>query len=147
MKKTLLHILMHDGRLLLRAIEEELSPLGLHHGQGRILVAIASAGAVTQADLARRMDIKPATVTNMLKPLAANKLIHRETDPKTNRAMVVALTADGQQACSEIQKAWERIEERMSAELPDIDLEHLFALLESIRSALGGNDTPEANHS
>ena len=59
MKKTLLHILMHNGRLLERALEEELAPHGLHHGQGRILLNIKSAGEITQADLARRMDQGP----------------------------------------------------------------------------------------
>ncbi|MCF7849792.1 MAG: MarR family winged helix-turn-helix transcriptional regulator [Kiritimatiellales bacterium] len=140
MKKSLLHILMHNGRLLQRAVEEELAPLGLHHGQGRILLAIASCDAITQADLARLMDIKPATVTNMLKPLEEKKLIHRETDPKTNRAVVVALTPAGKRACTEIQTAWDRIEKRMTEKLPDIETQKidLFQALETIRDSLGG---------
>ena len=74
MKKTLLHILMHNGRLLERAIEEELAASGLHHGQGRILINIQRTSGITQADLARRMDVKPSTITNMLKPLEQQKL-------------------------------------------------------------------------
>jgi len=142
MKKTLLHILIHNGRLIERAIEEELAPIGLHHGQGRILLAIASCGSITQADLARLMDIKPATVTNMLKPLEEKKLIQRETDTVTNRAVIVSLTADGECACIQIQAAWDRIENRMRENLPAAGMDELFQSLETVRNSLGGT-TPE----
>ena len=146
MQKTLLHILMHIGRLLERAAEEELAPIGLHHGQSRILRAIALGRETTQADLARRMDIKPATVTNMLKPLEEKKLIRRKPDKLTNRAMLVSLTPAGEQACTEIQAAWDRIEERMRDQLPDLGNKPIdfFQTLETIRATLGGPE-PE-NH-
>ncbi len=140
MKKTLLHILIHNGRLIERALEEKLAPEGLHHGQGRILLNIGSAGAITQADLARLMDIKPATVTNMLKPLERKKLVKRKLDAKTNRAVIVSLTADGESACVQIKSAWGRIEERMRKDLPEAGIDDLFHALETIREALGGKE-------
>ncbi|RKX43440.1 MAG: hypothetical protein DRP64_08205 [Verrucomicrobia bacterium] len=140
MKKTLLHILIHNGRLIERALEEELAPEGLHHGQGRILLNIGSAGAITQADLARLMDIKPATVTNMLKPLEKKRLVKRKLDAKTNRAVIVSLTAKGESACVQIKSAWNRIEERMREDLPETEMGALFQTLETIRGALGGKE-------
>jgi DNA-binding MarR family transcriptional regulator len=131
---------MHNGRLLQRAIEEDLSSIGLHHGQGRILLAIASRGGITQADLARLMDVKPSTITNMLKPLEQKKLISRKLDEKTNRALIVLLTSAGERACNEIQAAWDRIEVHMRNHLPSTAIPELFQTLETIRSALGGKD-------
>ncbi|MDF7824958.1 MarR family winged helix-turn-helix transcriptional regulator [Pontiellaceae bacterium B12227] len=138
MKKTLLHILMHNGRLLERAIEEELASSGLHHGQGRILINIQRTSGITQAALARQMDVKPSTITNMLKPLEQKKLIKRKTDPKTNRAQVVSLTPAGTTACSEIQAAWDRIEARLQKHLPQDGRAGLFQSLETIVTTLGG---------
>lgn len=143
MKKTLLHILMHNGRLLRREVEAELFPLGLHHGQGRMLQVIARAQNITQADLARQMDIKPATVTNMLKPLIARKLVCRELDPVTNRAMVVSLTSRGESLCIEIDAAWQRVEQRMVHSFSKKELMYLFQGLEKVRNILGGKGPEE----
>lgn len=143
MKKTLLHILMHNGRLLQRAIGVELAPLGLHHGQGRILQVISGCGEIIQAKLAQRMDIRPATVTNMLKPLEERRLIRRKTDRKTNRAMLVSLTPLGKRTCSEVLAAWERVEARISKCVPAAERDALFYNLEGIRSILGGEGPKE----
>ncbi len=147
MKKTLLHILMHNGRLLERAIEAGLSSADLHHGQGRILLNIKARGEITQADLARLMDIKPATVTNMLKPLEAKKFIRRKTDPQTNRAILVMLTRDGERACQQIQSVWEQIEDRMLEPLPQEGMDALFSALETIRNTLGGKEPSDRKES
>ncbi|WP_372808857.1 MarR family winged helix-turn-helix transcriptional regulator [Pontiella sp.] len=138
MKKMLLHLLMHNGRLLERAIEEELASCGLHHGQGRILINIQRASGITQADLARRMDVKPSTITNMLRPLEQKKLIKRKTDPKTNRAQRVSLTPAGVAACSEIQAAWGRVESRLLKSLPNGEQTALIQTLEILLTTLGG---------
>ncbi|WP_372797381.1 MarR family winged helix-turn-helix transcriptional regulator [Pontiella sp.] len=138
MRKTLLHILSHNGRLLEKVLEEELAGSRLHHGQGRILVNIKRAGEITQADLARRMEIKPSTITTMLKPLEQRKLVTRKVDPKTNRALLVSLTPAGRKACDEVEAAWQRIENRILRELPGVDLDDLFQTLETVLSALGG---------
>lgn len=138
MKKTLLHILMHTGRLLERAIEEELAPMDLHHGQGRILINIQRADEITQADLARQMDVKSSTITNMLKPLEKKKLITRKTDPKTNRALLVSLTPAGITACVEVKAVWARIETRLTEYLPQGGSDELFPTLETLLTTLGG---------
>jgi DNA-binding MarR family transcriptional regulator len=143
MKKTLLHILMHNGRLLQRAVDEELAPLRLHHGQGRILKTIAACGEITQADLARRMDIKPSTVTNMLKPLEEKQLIRREIDPNTNRAQIVSLTPTGAHVCEQVLAAWERVEARIIQMIPETERDRLFQTLENVRNTLGGKGPEE----
>jgi len=104
MKKTLLHILMHNGRL-------------------------------------------PATVTNMLKPLEEKKLIQRKIDPKTNRAILVSLRTEGEQACIKIQAAWDLIEARMVKNLPKTGMADLFRSLETIRYALGGKEPTDRSES
>ena len=131
--------------MLERAVEKELAPLGLHHGQGRILTTIASCGLNTQAELARLIDIKPAMVTNMLKPLKKKKLIRRKLDSITHRTVLVSLTSAGEEACAAIHMAWERIEKQMLQKLTDIGTQpdELFQTLEPIRITPGGRHMPK----
>ena len=93
------------------------------------------------------MDVQPATITNMLKPLEEKKLIRRKIDPKTNRAILVSLTAGGGRACTQIQTAWERVEKRMIQNLPKSGMPDLFLVLETVRSALGGKEPTDRKES
>ncbi len=140
--KTLLHILMHIGKLLDERIAKKLAKLGLHHGQGRVLINLLRHGSMNQANLTRAMNRKPATITIMLRPLEERNLIERTPDPKTNRAMVVSLTAEGKRVAKQVQKAWRQIESGLSAAIPCGQQKRLFEQLESLRSVLGGS-TPE----
>lgn len=142
--KTLLHIQMNISQLLQRAVEEELAPHGLHHGQGRMLNIIRREAPITQVELGRFMDVKAATITNMLKPLAKQGLIERQTDPVTNRAQIVTLTQEGEAAYKQVRNAWARIEKRMRTGLADQDMETAFPILEKILISLGGSD-PQQN--
>jgi len=136
--KTLFHILMHIGRLLEQKTNACLEPLKLHHGQARTLTILMAHGPITQADLARGMGLRPATITNMLRPLEARELIKRYTDPKTNRAIVVSLTSDGKTLAESVQNAWSEIEDTLTKAVPSDQREATFLLLESVRDQLGG---------
>ena len=134
--KTAVHILMHIGKLLQETIASELKPYGLHHGQGRILAILERDGPMTQADLARVTDLKPATITNMLKPLEKRTLIVRHVDKKTNRAMVVKLTKEGMALSEQVNIAWLTVDERLTHSIPQEEKEFLFAHLEGFRDTL-----------
>jgi DNA-binding MarR family transcriptional regulator len=138
MERPLVHLLMHIGRLTGRQVEEELSDTGLHHAQARVLAVIGRCGAVTQANLARGLDVKPASITTVLKPLERRGLVRRETDPLTNRAIVVRLTPAGDDLCRRVAAAWARVEASLRAGLREHDFGSTRALLERIRYALGG---------
>lgn len=138
--KKLFHILMHIGRLLQQQIADELTPLKLHHGQARTLAFLERHGQVTQADLARGMDVKPATTTRMLKPLETRELVWRKTDEKTNRAMVVGLTDEGRACAEQVHAAWERVEAKLVEGLLPGDSAQLFTQLEAFRNQLGGTE-------
>ena len=137
-KKTVFNIMMHIGRLLEQAISEELSHLNLHHGQGRTLIILSDHGEITQANLARGVDVKPATITNMLKPLESRGLISRKKDTKTNRAIVVGLTEEGENIADQVRKKWNNIESRLLSTLGESPDVRLFSQLEAIRDILGG---------
>ncbi|MCF6175277.1 MAG: MarR family transcriptional regulator [Victivallaceae bacterium] len=137
-KKTFFHILLHIGKMMDQVTTEELAVIGLHHGQGRTLVVLLENGDMTQANMARGMRVKSATITNMLKPLEKRKLISRYTDTKTNRAVVVTLTDEGERLAKEVIKIWAKIEQRLAAPFEGQETATLFAQLELFHDTLGG---------
>jgi len=145
-KKTLLHILMHIGKLLRDQIADELAVMDLHHGQGRVLVNLKRHGPMNQANLGRGMHLKPATITTMLKPMEQRGLIVRTSDPKTNRAQIVALTDAGQAMAIAVEGTWQKVEKRLRKAVPEAEREQLFRQLEAIREILGGHPPRFAPH-
>ena len=140
--KLLLHLLLHSGKLLQEMVSEQLLPLGVHHGQGRVLSVLERFGPLTQAELARGMGLAPATVTVMLRPMEEQGGIERSVDPISGRARVVALTRDGAARAAQVHTAWRRVERSIRKALPGPAYDEAFSLLESLRDGLGGR-TPE----
>lgn len=137
-KQHLFHILMHIGQLLGEETRGRLNEKGLCHGQGRVLSALYRLGEMNQANLARGLGIKPATVTDMLQRMEANGLVERRTDEVTNRAVIVSLTPDGLEAAKAVHATWESIGNRLAASVPAEDMEVVLSALESVRDTLGG---------
>ena len=137
-KKTRLHILLHVGKLLDKRLNEELCRIGVYHGQAMVLSILKRHRAVTQANLARGMSRKPATLTNMLKPMEEKGWIKRFTDPKTNRAVVVSLTEEGEKLVGSVEKIWSDVEKVLIQAVPDEDAEFFFSQMEALRKELGG---------
>ena len=138
--KPLFHLLMHIGKLMEAQVVEKLNARGLYHGQGRVLAALDGFGAITQAGLARGLGIKPATVTNMLQRMEKNGLVTRETDPISNRAVIVSLTPKGRKAAATVLQVWAAIEDRILQVVPAGQRSALQHRLESVRDAFGGDD-------
>ena len=137
-KKTLLHILMHIGKLLEIRVQGRLAGVGVHHGQARVLAALCRHGSMTQADLARGVGCTPATMSNMLRPMDQQGWIDRSTDPKTNRATVVRLTRRGGALAVQVDAAWKAVETDLRGALPDLPVEDFLRDCEAVRRALGG---------
>jgi DNA-binding MarR family transcriptional regulator len=135
--KPLLHLFMHIGRLLEEALRSELALQSLHHGQARVLARLRQ-GSLIQADIARALAVKPATVTNMLRRMEASGLIERAAHPDRPRANTVSLTRAGLEAAREVGTVWARVEEQLVSGLAGDDLDLLRTALERVRQNLGG---------
>ncbi|MDO4503438.1 MAG: MarR family transcriptional regulator [Coriobacteriia bacterium] len=65
-------------------------------GQGRIIMALSPDDPMSQADLARKLEIRPQTLSTALKKLESAQLITRSTHPLDARVYLVGLTPRGQ---------------------------------------------------
>ncbi len=92
------------------ALERHMGAIGLHSGQAFILLELWDQDGLRQIDLARRLSVKPPTVSNMLKGLGQINLIKTEQFDDDARSTRVFLTEKGKVIRSEVEKQWVELE-------------------------------------
>ncbi|MCW8801311.1 MAG: MarR family transcriptional regulator [Desulfobacter sp.] len=138
--KPLMHLFMHIGKLLNDRLRTSLDKGGIHFGQARVLTALMEHKELTQRMIGEGLDIKPATVTNMVKRMEASKLIERRRDINDDRIIIVTLTAKGKKAAEFALTVMAQIEDDIRSELSQKDVDTLRTPLEKVRNVLGGSD-------
>lgn len=137
--RYLLHLLLHTAKLLEAVLREELSPYGLHHGQGRVLVALVkNKGGLTQVEIARGLGMRETAATQVVRRLEELGLVSRSPDPDDTRAVRVVPTASGRRAADRVRAAWADTEARLRAGLQPEGVESARRVLEWLRRAMGG---------
>ena len=138
--KPLMHLFMHIGKLLNERLRNALSESEVHFGQSRVLVSLMNHGKLTQRMIGEGLDIKPATVTNMVKRMEVAKLIERRRDLDDDRIINVTLTSKGKAAAEFALTVMEQIEDEIRSELNRKEIDILRNPLERVRNVLGGSD-------
>jgi DNA-binding MarR family transcriptional regulator len=98
-------------RLLYIRTHKLFSEIGLSKGQPPILFVLWQEDGCTQREIARRLKLRPATITVALKRMERDELIYRRTDEKDLRMSRVFLTTKGMELKSEIQRIMKTLEE------------------------------------
>lgn len=75
--------------------DEIFSQIGLHRGQVPVFLELSLEDGMTQSDLAQKMELTQATLTNMLHRMEAGNLVFRVNDPSDGRISRVYLTDYG----------------------------------------------------
>jgi DNA-binding MarR family transcriptional regulator len=92
---TLAHRLAVAGRLLRTRADAELAGLGVGAPGLGVLLRLAAADGLSQAELSRRQRVEAPTMSRMVDRLERDGLVERRPDPGDRRASRVALTAAG----------------------------------------------------
>jgi DNA-binding MarR family transcriptional regulator len=96
-----------------RATDACFAPYGVTADQFVLLLHLAHGEALTQRELATRMNSDPSTVRAMLVLLERGGLIERESHPSDGRAKTVALSEDGRVKVERLWSASQSIRDRM----------------------------------
>jgi DNA-binding MarR family transcriptional regulator len=83
-------------RTLRRVVEKKAATTGVFQGQHRMLMTIACENEMSQADLAQRLEISPASVAVSIKKLEQDGYIVRNSTDKDNRINHLQITDKGQ---------------------------------------------------
>lgn len=96
-----------------RALSDSmLNEIGLHVGQEMFFMSLLQEEGATQSEIAERLHIQRATMTNMLRRLEQTGLIERRGDAHDQRVLRVYLTPQGLQLRQQLQQVWHDIEDQ-----------------------------------
>jgi DNA-binding MarR family transcriptional regulator len=98
-------------RLKHARIHTLLEALGLYRGQPSLLQALWEHEGLMHTELARRLQVQPATITKMLQRMEKAGFVERRPDPDDQRVSRVYLTEAGRVVRSDVQQVWRQLEE------------------------------------
>jgi len=132
--------LIHTMRLHHRVVERRIDGMGVHHSQHRMLMRLSDLGrSASQKELADAMDVSPACVARMLKPLTAAGLVEKAggVDGRCNE---ISVSAAGMQLVEDSRAVFRQIGEEMFVGLTEGELQLLGALLDKLKGNLSNMD-------
>lgn len=102
-------------RLKHARIHTLLEALGLYRGQPSVLQALWEQEGLMHTELARRLQVQPATITKMLQRMEKAGFIERRPDLDDQRVSRVYLTDAGRAVRADVQQVWRQLEEEAFA--------------------------------
>ena len=102
-------------RLKHARIHTLLETLGLYRGQPSVLQALWEQEGLMHTELARRLQVQPATITKMLQRMEKAGFVERRPDPDDQRVSRVYLTGAGRAVRADVQQVWRQLEEEAFA--------------------------------
>lgn len=141
---ALFHGLHHAHK---RRVMEEQAARGLADlGAPWLLVTLfhaeASGQRWSQRDVARRMNLSPATVAVSLKTLEREGYVERAADERDARRNRVSLTDKGRRAMELCEESFRAVDERMLSGFTPEEAELLSSFLSRMAKNLGGTQPP-----
>ena len=128
--------LIHTMRLHHRVVERRIDGQGVHHSQHRMLMRLYCLGrSVSQRELADAIDVSPACVARMLKPLTAAGLVEK-ADGSDGRRNEISVSPAGIQLVEDSKAVFREIGEQMFAGMKEEELQTLGALLKKLKDNL-----------
>lgn len=121
-------------RALFRSLEACVAQAGLTPGQWNALSQLAEHGAMTQKQLAERLQKEQATVTRSIERLVQRGLVVRTPNPQDRRANIVDITPEATRLLADLEPDVTRRNEELAAGISAKDLEVLFDVLDRLEA-------------
>lgn len=87
-----------------------LEKVGVYPGQPPVLFCLYKNNGQSQRELAKSINVKPATITVMIKRLEKSGLVERKQDKKDQRVSRIFLTESGEKVCEKLKVIHAEIE-------------------------------------
>jgi DNA-binding MarR family transcriptional regulator len=135
---TVGYLLAHVCRAHHARVRAKLHELGLYRGQQFVLCALWKEEGVTHSELADRLNVHPATVSNALKRMERAGFLERRPDPEDQRVSRVYLTDAGRQIRGAVEGVWATLEAQTLEGFGTEEQATLERLLERVYENLEG---------
>jgi DNA-binding MarR family transcriptional regulator len=113
-----------------------LDEIGLYRGQQFVLCALWAEEGITHSELAERLHVHPATVTNAIKRMERAGFVERRPDSEDQRVSRVYLTDAGREVQDAVEGVWAELEEQTLDGFSGAERDALEQFLERIRANL-----------
>ena len=111
------------------AVTRHLGAIGGHRSQFSMLAALVEFGAMSQADLGRRVGLDRSDVAAAVAVLANDGLVDRTPDPDDRRRNVLRVTTEGQVRLAALDAAANAAQDELLAALSTTERDQLVGLL------------------
>lgn len=115
-------------------------------GRASALAILSRHGAMTQAALAAKLDIRAASVSELLGKMEADGLVTRTTSVDDGRALVVELTEKGIQAANEVLERRRRADDDLFDALGDAEKAQLQSSLSTLAHSWSQSEDEPGHH-
>ena len=132
-------------RELRRVYDRELAPTGLSLAFALPLVLIAEHPAMSQRELAERLEIEGPTLVRLLHQVGAMGLVTRQQNPNDHRANTLHLTPAGRATARRLRRAMNGVRARLLAEVSDGELADALRMFEAVRNSITSGDAASRN--
>jgi DNA-binding MarR family transcriptional regulator len=135
---TIGYLLAHVCKAHHFRVRTLLHEIGLYRGQQFVLRALWHEEGVTHSELAERLNVHPATVSNALKRMERAGFLERRPDLEDQRVSRVYLTGAGREIRGAVERVWAELEEETFHGFSEEERETLERLLQKVYENLEG---------
>ncbi len=135
-KSSVGYWLCTSAHAMQRALNEELSPLGITFRQWQVLAWLAIEGGLAQNELAERMQIEPATLVTVLDRMEQHDWIKRSPCPGDRRKKLVRATAKAEPIWNASTACAKRVREQAAKDFTPREREQLIEYLRRLQANL-----------
>lgn len=113
-------------RSITQTYNTALAPTNLLITQFSILTVLAVLGPCSIKLCAEELGMDPTTLSRNLRPLEKRQFVQRSADTEDQRAQVIKLTTQGQQALQEAQPYWQKAQTQIISKMGEGNWQHLL---------------------
>ncbi len=121
------------ARQLRHGSRESLAPYDISPSHARVLAVMTRHGTMRLSELSDHLRIAPRSTTEVVDQLQHRGLLERTPDPSDRRAVLVSLTAAGDEVAAAVRAGRQAQSEQFFGVLGDADRVELARLLELLR--------------
>lgn len=129
LESQVIHNLLTVSRLHRKEMDNAFSKTELYGSQHRLLMQLAKCGSISQTEIAKSMEVTPATVAVALKKLEKGGYIRKVMDETDNRYNKIAVTEKGEQIILESIRIFHQTDEEFLKDFTKEELEQLNQFL------------------
>lgn len=131
-KENVTRHMIITNQLHKRTLEKNLENVGIHRAQHRVLMTLSRKVFHSQAELAKELEITPATIAVSLKALERDGLIQKTVKREDNRVNFIELTDMGKQMVEESMEFFYFVDREMYRDFTSEELQTLCNYMDRI---------------